>query len=348
MELLGMPEAARRMGVSTLSARRALLNAGVPLIRVNERAYAVTAENFAAFLAARQAVGYKGRGRPSKVAAEPKGETTMNETNVSDPRTFAPPYPKSRYLWRFIGARQKLPTLLDGGLWFSRVDEFHITDGREGSLPKENYGLFAKFPYAAEYLQGEYDRLPVVSYAVCWHMSDGDPNPELWEEFCFEGDGIAIRTTPDIAWSAVVPLNKEATGPFYFGEVVYVNHSTYKVQEKNFMEPLFIVTEGFRRENEARMLAYLPGLGGEHLNELIQARGPYGTLLQCNPQSRSNPETRLRFTGGHNDGRAIVVPVNAKELIHEVLFDSRITPENREWVIQELAKRGLDDRARQS
>lgn len=70
MELLGMPEAARRMGVSTLSARRALLNAGVPLIKINERAYAIKEEDLTAFIAARQAVGYSGRGRPRGASSQ--------------------------------------------------------------------------------------------------------------------------------------------------------------------------------------------------------------------------------------------------------------------------------------
>jgi hypothetical protein len=62
MGTIGMSEAARRMGVAPNSARRSLQNAGVPLIVISARAYAVDEEVLAAFLKTRPE--YKGRGRP--------------------------------------------------------------------------------------------------------------------------------------------------------------------------------------------------------------------------------------------------------------------------------------------
>lgn len=42
------------------------MNAGVSLVQISEKAYAVDESDLTAFIAARQASGYKGRGRPRK------------------------------------------------------------------------------------------------------------------------------------------------------------------------------------------------------------------------------------------------------------------------------------------
>jgi hypothetical protein len=66
--VIGMPEAARRLGVARTSAIRALTNAGVPLVRINQKALAVEETDLEAFVAGRAAYG--GRGRPRKTAAD--------------------------------------------------------------------------------------------------------------------------------------------------------------------------------------------------------------------------------------------------------------------------------------
>lgn len=69
MALIGMSEAARRAGVTTDGIRRALQNAGVPLVEVTARAYAVEETDLQAFLDSR---GKLTPGRPRKVKS--KGE----------------------------------------------------------------------------------------------------------------------------------------------------------------------------------------------------------------------------------------------------------------------------------
>ncbi len=63
MALIGMPEAGRRLGVSGDSAKRSLENAGVPLVRINAKAWAVEEKDLESFSKGRS--GYAGRGRPS-------------------------------------------------------------------------------------------------------------------------------------------------------------------------------------------------------------------------------------------------------------------------------------------
>ena len=69
MGLIGMTEAARRMGVkNNVSALRALRNAGVPLQRVMEKAMGVEESDLAVYLAK---VGEnRGKGRPKKESAD--------------------------------------------------------------------------------------------------------------------------------------------------------------------------------------------------------------------------------------------------------------------------------------
>jgi hypothetical protein len=73
MSLLGMPEAGKRLGISGDSARRAFVNAGIPLVKINERAWAVTEEDLNAFKVLR--TGYVGRGRPCSHLGVPNGES---------------------------------------------------------------------------------------------------------------------------------------------------------------------------------------------------------------------------------------------------------------------------------
>jgi hypothetical protein len=64
-----MPEAAKRMKIASgNSARRALQNAGVPLVRINGRAMAIEEADLDAFI--KQRADYSGFGRPRKKATE--------------------------------------------------------------------------------------------------------------------------------------------------------------------------------------------------------------------------------------------------------------------------------------
>ena len=69
-----MTEAGKRLGVTSNSARRALQNAGVPLVAVTARTYVVSEEDFEAFATQRQ--GYAGRGRPLGAIKPDKNEPT--------------------------------------------------------------------------------------------------------------------------------------------------------------------------------------------------------------------------------------------------------------------------------
>lgn len=70
--LIGMPEAARRAGMTSDGIRRALMNAGVNLTRINAKAIAVDEADLAAFVSRR---GERpGRGRPLGAKNRTKAE----------------------------------------------------------------------------------------------------------------------------------------------------------------------------------------------------------------------------------------------------------------------------------
>lgn len=72
-----MPEAGRRLGLSSRSAKRALREAGITLHHINARALAVEESDLEALIAKRQ--GYTGRGRPPGAKNKPKEETNEEQ-----------------------------------------------------------------------------------------------------------------------------------------------------------------------------------------------------------------------------------------------------------------------------
>ncbi len=64
MALIGMPEAAQRAGMTRSSIKRGLVNVGVPVVQINQKAFAVEETDLAAFIEKR---GHSpGPGRPRK------------------------------------------------------------------------------------------------------------------------------------------------------------------------------------------------------------------------------------------------------------------------------------------
>ena len=76
MSLIGMPEAGRRAGMTPSGIRVALMNAGIALTRINEKAIAVDEADLAAFVARRGES--PGRGRPQGAKNKPKEQESSN------------------------------------------------------------------------------------------------------------------------------------------------------------------------------------------------------------------------------------------------------------------------------
>ena len=72
MALIGMGEAGRRLGVTSNSARRALQNANVPLVKISDRVHAIEETDLEAFVKKRGES--PGTGRPKGAKNKPKDE----------------------------------------------------------------------------------------------------------------------------------------------------------------------------------------------------------------------------------------------------------------------------------
>ena len=77
MSLIGMPEAGRRAGMTADGVRRSLMNAGISLTRINEKAIAVDEAELAAFVKNRGES--PGRGRPLGAKNKPKGSDHVTD-----------------------------------------------------------------------------------------------------------------------------------------------------------------------------------------------------------------------------------------------------------------------------
>ena len=84
MKLIGMPEAARQLGLSRGDAAKRLLEgSGVVIHRINGRALAVADEDVERVAQARREVAYSGRGRP-------RGRRVFNAVPNALPKVLAP------------------------------------------------------------------------------------------------------------------------------------------------------------------------------------------------------------------------------------------------------------------
>ncbi|XXT25169.1 hypothetical protein WME94_26910 [Sorangium sp. So ce429] len=209
----------------------------------------------------------------------------------------------------------KLDTILSGGLWFARLDKFN--DRLEGALPEANrLGLLAKLPKnSAAWVEREYERSVLRSYALCWHINDSDPDFHVWDVFGDQRDGVAVRTDCKClrdALSQIVGLD----GPVHFGAIRYVDHNADTIPEGNVIEAAFVVRSDYADEREARALIHTYGTAAfEHL---VGKSGFFGPLVT--PTSgTSSPSGTHELVGAHADGAAIVLKVDPRKLISEIL-----------------------------
>jgi hypothetical protein len=243
--------------------------------------------------------------------------------------------PRARFLWHFIRWNQlfKLKTFLQGGLWLARLDQFN--DPLEGTLPDPNLGLLRKLlpPTQVPATVHEYELAAKRGYASCWHMSDHEPAGGMWEaKFGNRGKGVALRTTPARFASA---LNHLITpnGPFYLGEVRYIDHQRDQIPEANTIECAFVVQSGFAWQTEARVYVHLYGINATE--SLCLERSVWGQSLVREIDSQNSFSGKREFVGfipktadgdsNKKDGLAMAVRCAPSLLIEEILVGPRVS-----------------------
>lgn len=246
------------------------------------------------------------------------------------------PTPPTNKLWRVMNF-EKLDTMAQGGLWLARLDQFK--DPREGRLPALNsLGLMGKLCVKdAEWIEGEYKRGVLRSYAICWHINENDPSDHVWRTFGNPKNGVAVCTTADRLRQALRSITG-LDGPTYFGIVRYIDHSAQAIKDGNVIEAAFVVRREFEAEQEARVLIHTHGTAA--YENLFNKRGKYGKLV-ASVVGTSSPSGMHELTGGHCEGKAIVLNIEPLQLITEIVPDPRLSLKSYFALLQMIHPFGL-------
>jgi hypothetical protein len=266
---------------------------------------------------------------------------------------FEPIVPSSRYAWHFIRSKKiehKLPAFLAGGLWLSRLNIFK--DPWEGKLPERNLGLLNKLmrPNDAEAVVAEYEKSAATGYASCWHLSDGNPDPAMWNKSNFGNNhnGIALRSSYALLRAELGSLIAESgDGPLHISEVRYIDHTQELVPEGQTLEVAFSVRNQYSFQKELRV--FLTTTWGSAAEALPSKRNPWGgPLVPPELIHGKFPTAPSKFRNSIPEpvqrGEAIVPCINPKVLIDKVLVGYRMNQDERDQLIAMLQKAGLDDR----
>jgi hypothetical protein len=245
---------------------------------------------------------------------------TMTKIGVSRYTSpFSIEFPADQNLWRLSTANElfKLCTLLAGGLYMARLDRFK--DPREGTLGRKTKSLLDKAPeYVKRYIIREYGNARRQSFASCWHANHGQPSEYVWKQFGGNHNGFAIRTTPQRLRKSVESV--VACGAGYIGSVVYKKHNKDENKLTNILNVHFVVRDDFKNEQEVRFLIHT---FGPHGQQLYGRKGPKGPLVKWRPR-RTTPIIH-ECIGGYRRGTAILLSVDARTLIDEVVVGKRVS-----------------------
>jgi hypothetical protein len=264
--------------------------------------------------------------------------------------------PSSRHAWHFIRSNKiehKLPAFLAGGLWMSRLNMFK--DSWEGKLPERNLGLLNKLmrPEDAEAIVAEYEKAAATGYGSCWHLSDGHPDPAMWEKSNLGNDhnSIVLRSSYDLLRAELGSLvAKSGDGPLHISKVQYIDHpdpEAMPLPEFQTLEVAFSVNNEHSFQKELRV--FLTTTWGPAAEVLRSKTNPWGWPL-VPPElihgkvpaaptklSDSIPEPVQR-------GEAVVPTINPKAVIDRVLVGYRLNHERRDKLMAMLQTAGLEDR----
>jgi hypothetical protein len=266
---------------------------------------------------------------------------------------FKPIVPSSRHAWHFIRSNKiehKLPTFLAGGLWLARLNTFK--DPWEGKLPERNLGLLNKLmrPNDAEAVIAEYEKAAATGYASCWHLSNGNPDPAMWNKSNFGNNhnGIALRSSYALLRAELGSLvAKSGDGPRHISEVRYIDHTQELVPEGQTLEVAFSVRSHYSFQKELRV--FLTTTGGSAAEALSSKTNPWGGPLAPPELIRGKfPTAPTKLSDSIPEpvqrGEAIVPTVNPKVLIDKVLVGYRMDQGGRDKLMAMLQKAGLEDR----
>lgn len=186
-------------------------------------------------------------------------------------------------IWRYLTLEKLLSLLVKQSIYFSQIAVLQKDDPFEGNYPAwqieqmrslsqstdklgkyidENRhhlfstdGFLAGVPsqFAPIVMSPEYQkvsaRLIAASYYVsCWHMND-EESAALWQLYCSNNSGIAIRTTVDRLKKSIITQDQT----ILIGRVSYANHRSMSSGISNFRQIVYSKRPSFEHEKEIRL-----------------------------------------------------------------------------------------------
>jgi hypothetical protein len=205
-------------------------------------------------------------------------------------------------------------------------------------------------PNDAEAVVAEYEKSAATGYASCWHLSDGNPDPAMWNKSNFGNNhnGIALRSSYALLRAELGSLIAESgDGPLHISEVRYIDHTQELVPEGQTLEVAFSVRNQYSFQKELRV--FLTTTWGSAAEALPSKRNPWGgPLVPPELIHGKFPTAPSKFRNSIPEpvqrGEAIVPCINPKVLIDKVLVGYRMNQDERDQLIAMLQKAGLDDR----
>lgn len=261
-----------------------------------------------------------------------------------------------------------------GSLWFALPDAF--ADSQEGTFPvlNESPEDYCRMMAIAKGLSDEEaaDRLrrflsadtESLRCAVktmarlcgvsCWHENDRE-SQQMWEDYVGCDDGVAIRTTCQRLETAVATAHGSvaAQAKPSVCAVGYVDFDTFFLPQDGYRSLLALKGEGFRHENEIRMVAKSPWFAAIPLDvrkaipvnpaEWEGSVGRFHNEEKENSIKKIAQECKLALHEIRaKASKGFTLPVDLKTLCAGVVLKPDASDEYRQAVMTRLEAKGID------
>jgi hypothetical protein len=217
------------------------------------------------------------------------------------------PADRTSYIWRYMDFAKFVAMLTNEALFFSRLDKLS-NDPYEGSLPFQDYlkreegivnwydGLVEKFnglPREARTDELFQEMMKEAAQSAenwriaeearrgwiavnCWHESAYE-SAAMWELYCRNGKGIAVRSTVQ----RLIESFDGTEQPVYVSKVDYIDYMEDTLGEHGDLERATKKRKSFEHEKELRALIWQQGIVGFDNDrggrvEVLSTIGAYG------------------------------------------------------------------------
>lgn len=167
--------------------------------------------------------------------------------------------PDDTVIWRYLNFEKLIALISTSSLFFARIDKFK--DPWEGKWPRNVIEELKKLfpPGAFDKSLGNFDKVRKTFFVNCWHINNCE-SAALWDLYA-NGTGFSVKSSVGKLKHGI-----KESGPFYIGQVKYINYETGKFLSSgalNAFSPVFYKRQSFEHECELRVLVWeMKGKGG--------------------------------------------------------------------------------------